>query len=570
MPNTDHRESRHGVEASERPLRAVLFVDYENAYRRAARLFFPGQSKETGHFHPWKLGELICARHNESRRRSSPPLELIETRVYWGHFLPNVKGQHRRSRAQEARFDVWRNPPAKLGVRAANVNVRVIAPPRQLPAAWYPTERERREPVEKEVDTAISVDLLAMAHAGELDVALLFSEDSDQLSLVIEIMDRFRPDDRSSDALQIHLTGWKLPKRKRKRWLDLESEGAEPARTKLSRTMKWDSILRLPNERLPDGCEMPQTHWVGPADYSAAADRRDYRVSQANWDALVDRVERNDVVRVRGFDTDTAGNRVYVEVEDMEASGILGFVQRRELPGGNDAEAENYVGRSFDTVVHRMNPETGRVEFSIRGTAQLELLDALNEGNVRTGRVSGFDERTGTVYVDLGHGVEGSIPKDELFEGKRLDQRIAFPTKAELGVEVIEHDRVHRKIILSSKRRRSEAIARLRNASWVAGRVCELRRDGQGAWVHLGGPVVGFVQITEISDARVNYIEEIALEGTVMPFVVLPESTGETIQLSAKQARGAAESSGWAFDSIGRVSGVPRSVKEGGSGVIGA
>ena len=563
MPNINCRKSqaRTAPASDDHPLRAVLFVDYENAYKRAAELFFPGRSKgsglrEVGHFHPWKTGELICARYNKSQRRSSPPLELIETRVYWGHFLPNVKGGHRKSRAQEGRFDVWRNPPAKLGIRAANVNVRVIAPPRQMPAVWYPTERERRDPVEKEVDTAISVDLLTMAHANEFDVALLFSEDSDQRSVVIEVMDRFRSDDRTSGAPQIHLAGWGLSKRERKQWLALESDGAESTKKRLLRT-KWDSILRVPDERLPDGCEMPQTHWVSSADYCAAADRRDYRVSQATWDTLVDRAEHETVVRVRGLDADTKGNRVYVEIEGMEATDLLGFVQRRELINSNDAEIEGYMGRSFDAVVHHMNPETGRVELSerqlVRQVARQELIDSVKEGAVFTGHVSGWDDTTGHVYVDLGHGVEGRIAKDEVFVGHRLTPSIVFGEGDEIQVLVLKHDRDRKQIALSATRLWSEAVAAMRDAPWTSGTIGKIRKDGTGLWVHLRGPVVGYVELNELSDRRISYVEQMGLEeGMPVPVVIIGNVEDSKVKLSLKRAREAAEVDGWTFDEYDR------------------
>ena len=43
------------------PLRLALFIDEQNAYRRARALFFPNsQSARDGQFHPVDLGRLIA------------------------------------------------------------------------------------------------------------------------------------------------------------------------------------------------------------------------------------------------------------------------------------------------------------------------------------------------------------------------------------------------------------------------------------------------------------------------------------------------------------------------------
>ena len=61
------------------PLRIALFIDAQNAYRRARDRFFPNpQSNVDGQFDPIKLGEnSLHWSHREQRRPRQPALLLV-------------------------------------------------------------------------------------------------------------------------------------------------------------------------------------------------------------------------------------------------------------------------------------------------------------------------------------------------------------------------------------------------------------------------------------------------------------------------------------------------------------
>ena len=367
------RQTESPPKSTDRRLRAVLFVDYENAYKGAARLFLPEQnSADNGHFHPWKLGETICRRYNRRRRLGGrgrrTPLSLTQVRVYWGRFRENAKGGHVQARSQQRRFDAWRNPPAQLNVRAADVHVEIVEPPRHLPGKWYPTEREQSTPVEKEVDTAITVDILTMAHLGELDVAILFSEDGDQRALVYEMLDRFG----SADTPRIDLAGWALRPEEVAEWQERSSVG-EGGQSQTSPKAKPDSMLVLPEERLPKGLRPPTTHQMWKGNYHECADQDAYRVSRTQWRELERHRETAEPVRVRGRGVDAKEGRLYVDVEglrggDSEDTKVRAFVHRGELTSGDD-DLMHYIGRSFEALVHELDPKKGRIEMSERRVA---------------------------------------------------------------------------------------------------------------------------------------------------------------------------------------------------------
>ena len=65
----------------------MLFIDYQNAYRRARSIFFPNsQSGRHGHLKPMDLGQLIANRGGPG----GASYALSEVRVYSGRPDPNT------------------------------------------------------------------------------------------------------------------------------------------------------------------------------------------------------------------------------------------------------------------------------------------------------------------------------------------------------------------------------------------------------------------------------------------------------------------------------------------------
>ena len=355
---------------------------------------------------------------------------------------------------------------------------------RHQPGPWYPTKRER-EPgqIEKEVDTAIAVDMLAMAHADEFDVAILFSEDSDLLAVVCEMMEQFP----SNTSPQIHLAGWdlSLSKEERKRWLERQDQNG--ART------KPDSVLNIPKARLPREHRVPWVHRLHQPHYEKVADSNNYKAPAAVWREVERRFRETELVPVHAVATDDSGNKLYVDVTDMDAP-VKGFVSRHGIPGGDDADLEEWVGRSFDAAISTLHDRTGRVEFSVSAAARASFIDSLREGDICRGRICRIDGSAGLVWVDVGHGVKGCIPKAELFWGESLDPLMALQRRGEVDVEVVKHDLVKQEITLSTKRTWGPTVERLRKADWVTGTVAKVSHYGEFAWVYLEGSVVGVVR----------------------------------------------------------------------------
>ena len=138
------------------PQRLVLFIDYQNAYRRARSVFFPNpQSGRDGHLKPMDLGQLIANRGGPGGASYTPS----EVRVYSGRPDPNI--DMRTFSAHRRQSQAW-------GLSGATV-----------------IERELRylqgRPQEKGIDVALAVDLVRLAIQGDYDVGVVMSTDNDLL-----------------------------------------------------------------------------------------------------------------------------------------------------------------------------------------------------------------------------------------------------------------------------------------------------------------------------------------------------------------------------------------------------
>lgn len=146
--------------------RVVLFVDYMNVYEDFRRAFVLGTLLPThGQFRPVDLGQLLVAR--------GPAYEtwrLAGVRLYTGHPAPNR--DPRGASAADRQIQVWKD---------AGIVVR----PR--PLQYLPNHVARQ----KGVDVELAVDLVAMAHEKQYEIAIVASTDTD-LVPALEAVQRHR------------------------------------------------------------------------------------------------------------------------------------------------------------------------------------------------------------------------------------------------------------------------------------------------------------------------------------------------------------------------------------------
>jgi uncharacterized LabA/DUF88 family protein len=138
----------------------IVFLDYQNLYMSARRLFYPPAqpgdpllSPLEGHFDPLKLAQLLVARAPARDQRY-----LKQVRVYRG--TPLVK-QRKLLKAFTNQTNSWKKNPL----------VEVVS--RQV--RQQPTGKIE----EKGIDVKLAVDVVSMAINGDYEIGILMSEDSD-------------------------------------------------------------------------------------------------------------------------------------------------------------------------------------------------------------------------------------------------------------------------------------------------------------------------------------------------------------------------------------------------------
>ena len=146
------------------PERLVLFIDYQNAYRRARSVVYPNpQSGRDGHLKPMDLGQLVAARGSVD----GTPYTLSEVRVYSGQ--PNPRVDLRTFAAHRKQSQSWRSAGATVIERELR----------------YPQGR----PQEKGIDVALAVDFVRLALQGAYDVGVMMSTDNDLLPALETVRD---------------------------------------------------------------------------------------------------------------------------------------------------------------------------------------------------------------------------------------------------------------------------------------------------------------------------------------------------------------------------------------------
>ena len=197
------------------PLRLALFIDGQNAYRRARALFFPNhQSGRDGQFRPMDLGHLIASRGGPS----GVPCALSDVRIYSGE--PDARRDPRTYTAHRRQAHRWASDGAAVITRSL-----------RCPRGW-PTVPAQ----EKGIDVALAVDFVKLAVEGDYDVGVMLSTNNDLLP-ALEVV-------RGHDPRRIHIAvaAWSAPRHHQR--------------------------LRLPGGL---GC-----HWLVQADYNAVADLTRY------------------------------------------------------------------------------------------------------------------------------------------------------------------------------------------------------------------------------------------------------------------------------------------------------
>ena len=147
------------------PLKAISFIDGQNLYRSAKRVFgciYPN-------YDPQKLAQQVC---------SNQGWQLVETRFYTG--FPNASEDPFWNHFWRAKFAQMKRDRIYVFARDLRYQSESVT----LPNGQEHLVRIRKE---KGIDVRIAIDVIRLAHQRAYDVALIFSQDQDLSEVAEEI-----------------------------------------------------------------------------------------------------------------------------------------------------------------------------------------------------------------------------------------------------------------------------------------------------------------------------------------------------------------------------------------------
>jgi small subunit ribosomal protein S1 len=284
---------------------------------------------------------------------------------------------------------------------------------------------------------------------------------------------------------------------------------------------------------------------------------------EQGWRILQEHFEQNEAFE--GYVTGSNKGGLLVNVEGVNAfvplSQIASGRPERGSPEVTERALAEWVGRTLTLKVIELNRRRNRAIVSERAAVQEKraaekerLLEELNEGEIRTGRIASI--RDFGIFVDVG-GADGLVHLSELsWERTPKSPHDLFKVGDEVDVYVLKIDQENKKIALSLRRaqpeRWEEIVAGFREGQIVPGQITKLAPFG--AFARLEGPIEGLIHISELVDRRINHPREVVDEGDVVPVkIVRIEHDRHRLGLSLRQARDKAEEDGWIFNESGGV-----------------
>ena len=227
--------------------------------------------------------------------------------------------------------------------------------------------------------------------------------------------------------------------------------------------------------------------------------------------------------------------RMYQDGEGEEVAPEVDAARR-------EAQAQD-IGKSLQMKVLEVNRGRNRAIFSERQAVQemrdqqkARLIEELNEGEIRMGKVTGISSFG--AFVDLG-GADGLIHISELSWSMVNSPDEVVKVGDELDVFVLRVDAENKKIALSLRRLQPEPWETIheRHAVGDVVQATITKLTNFGAFARVEDSVEGLVHISELSTRMVTHPREVVREGEDVKVKILRiEPDPRRLGLSLKQA----------------------------------
>jgi small subunit ribosomal protein S1 len=209
----------------------------------------------------------------------------------------------------------------------------------------------------------------------------------------------------------------------------------------------------------------------------------------------------------------------------------VSVMRRVEGDESPDVRWSKMVGEPIKVVVIEVDRARHRLILSertalqeTRETIKDRLLDELQEGTIKTGRVTSLADFGAFVNVD---GADGLVHLSEISW-----ERIEHPSEVlkvgqEVRVKVIAVDQERKRIGLSIRQLLPDPwvvkVSNLKEGQLVEGTITHLTKFG--AFARLDEDLEGLIHISELSDQRINHPKEVVKEGDVVTLRVIKLDT---------------------------------------------
>jgi small subunit ribosomal protein S1 len=267
---------------------------------------------------------------------------------------------------------------------------------------------------------------------------------------------------------------------------------------------------------------------------------------EQGWRILEKAMEGDETVKGRIIGSNRGGAVV-------EAEGVQGFIPLSQLVGparelyvpGGEPPKEGFIGMEVEFKIVELNRRRNRAIFSERAALQawkqvqkMRLVQELNEGEIRRGRVAGISNFG--AFVDLG-GADGLIHISELSWEPIKSPEEVVSVGDEIDVYILKVDRESLKIALSLRRLKpepwDEVESKFEVGQTVRGVVTKLANFGAFARIDAG--IEGLIHISELSHQVIKHPRDVVSEGDELELKIIRiEPERRRLGLSLKQAQG--------------------------------
>ncbi len=220
----------------------------------------------------------------------------------------------------------------------------------------------------------------------------------------------------------------------------------------------------------------------------------------------------------------------------VPVGGLRGFIPasqislvRRTTSGGETPEQRwgKMVGEPVKVRVIEVDRERRRLILSerqalqeTRETLKDRLLEELQEGSVRTGRVTSLADFGAFVNID---GADGLVHLSEISWERIQHPNEVLKVGQEVKVKVISVDRDRKRIGLSIRQLLEDPwvqkVGHLKEGMLVEGTITHLTKFG--AFARIGEDLEGLIHVSELSEQRVNHPKEVVHESEVVTLRVI-------------------------------------------------